>query len=105
MQVRWTWHYDAGAKLVRVTIEQTQPSEPYRMPIEIAITAKPSEAGSPDAQRAGQGAFRPQPVELLETLQVAERHHVFTFRLDAEPVAVTLDPNASVLMHASFEKE
>jgi aminopeptidase N len=105
MQVRGTWHYDAGAKLVQVTIEQTQPSEPYRMPIEIAITAKPSEAGSPDAQRAGQGAFRPQPVELLETLQVAERHHVCTFRLDAEPVAVTLDPNASVLMHASFEKE
>jgi aminopeptidase N len=101
LQVRGTWHYDANAKHLQVTIDQTQTSEPYRMPIEIAISVRPSEAGSPGSQ----AAVRPQPAPRIETLQVAERHHVFTFPLDTEPVAVALDPKASVLMQASFEKK
>jgi aminopeptidase N len=106
LQVQATWHYDARAKHLQVTIDQTQTSEPYRMPIEIAISLKPSEAASPGNQGAGQAAIiRPQSAPRIETLHVAQRHHVFTFPLETEPMAVTLDPNASAMMQASFEKK
>src|SRR5262249_37687295 len=54
LQVRGSWHFDARSKQVQVTIEQTQSSGLYRMPIEIAIAVNPSQVDDRNQQRAGQ---------------------------------------------------
>jgi aminopeptidase N len=87
LQVKGTWRYDAAAKQVEVTLDQTQSTDVYRMPIEVAISAI-----------AGAGP----------TIQIADlrqRHQVFTFPSNTEPATVVLDPNAWVFMQATFEKK
>ena len=74
-----TWHYDAAAR--RVTVELTQAGQPYRLPLEIGITA------------AG-GDLRIERVELT-----GERGR-FTISADREPSAIVLDPNTWTLMEA-----
>lgn len=85
LQVRGSWQYDAAAKQVRVTLDQTQTTDVYQMPIEVAITA-------------GRG-------QTLQTARLTDRHQVFTFASDVEPTSVVLDPNAWVMMQASIEKK
>src|SRR6185503_8027993 len=38
LQVTGTWTYDASSKQVQITLEQTQKTSVYRMPIEIRLT-------------------------------------------------------------------
>jgi aminopeptidase N len=85
LQVKGTWRYDAAAKQIEVTLDQAQ-SDLYRMPIEVAVAAT---AGSAPA---------------IQIADLRERHQVFTFPSTAEPASVTLDPNAWVVMQATFEK-
>jgi aminopeptidase N len=87
LQVKGTWRYDAAAKQIEVTLDQTQTSGVYRMPIEIAITRTVA------------------PGRTIQIVQLREPHQVFTFPSDTEPAGVVLDPNASVMMQASFEKK
>jgi aminopeptidase N len=75
-----TWSYDAAAKQIVVELKQTQAGEPYRLPLEIGMTT------------SAQAASRVERVELTG------RDGRFTFAADAEPAAVTLDPNTWVLM-------
>ncbi len=75
-----TWRYEAGAKQVVIELAQSQGAEPYRLPLEFAITLP--------------GA----PVTRIERGELTGREGRFTFRADAEPADVTLDPNTWMLM-------
>jgi aminopeptidase N len=86
LQISGSWRYDAAARQVEVTLDQTQASGLYRMPIEIAISR--AAAAGPD----------------LRVADLREQHQVFTFPSDTEPASVALDPNAWVVMKATFEK-
>jgi aminopeptidase N len=117
LQVRGAWRYDAGAKQVEVTLEQTQTSGLYRMPIELGITVmevpqtgaggnRPgSGRGAPAPPGAGTAQPQPQPVQRLFVMQLDEQREVFRFPVDSEPVRVALDPNAWVMMQVSFDKQ
>jgi aminopeptidase N len=87
LQVKGTWHYDAAGKQVVVTLDQTQTSGLYRMPIEVWI-AKNVQAGP-----------------TIQVAHLTDQHQVFTFPSDTEPASVLLDPNAWVMMQASFSKQ
>jgi aminopeptidase N len=98
LQVQATWRYDATAKQLQVTIDQTQTTGLYRMPIELQVTTEAAPAGGRG------GAATPQPARTTHLLQVSQQHQVFTFPAESEPVAVALDPNAWVVMRSSLEK-
>jgi len=91
-QVSGSWRYDAAAKQVEVTLDQTQTSGLYQMPIEvgIAVTRTPPTA---------------TPVQTIRVMQLGQQHQVFTFPSDSEPSTVTLDPNAWVMMQATWERK
>jgi hypothetical protein len=38
-------------------------------------------------------------------MQLNQQHQVFAFPVDSEPVSVALDPNAWVMMQATFDKK
>lgn len=84
--VSGSWRYDAVAKQVVVELTQAQPGGPYRLPIEVGLDAE------------GRGAIRAESVELTATSQT------FTFRAEAEPKDVTLDPGTWVLMDSRFAR-
>ena len=81
-----SWHFDAGARQVVVELTQSQPGGPLRLPIEIGISAE------------GRDATRIESVELTGPSQS------FTFRAEAEPKAVVLDPGTWVLMDSRFAR-
>ena len=89
LQVKGTWRYDAAAKQIEVTLDQTQ-TDVYRMLVEIVIA------------RTGANGQSAQTVQVAD---LRERHQVFTFASDTEPSAVALDPNAWAFMQATFEKK
>jgi aminopeptidase N len=118
LQVQGTWHYDAGAKQVTVALDQIQTSGLYRMPIEVAITvmATPQEDGSgggrgganaPAGAGPGRGGASPgaQPLQQVHIMRLSQQHQVFSFPLDSEPARVALDPNAWVMMRATFDRK
>jgi hypothetical protein len=90
--VRGSWQYDAAAKQVQVTLDQTQTSGLYQMPIEVAIAVMRTPATA-------------TPVQTIQVMQLREQHQVFTFPSEAEPVSVTLDPNAWIMMQATFGRK
>jgi aminopeptidase N len=75
-----TWSYDAAAQQIVVELKQTQAGDPYRLPLEIGVSI------------SAQAAPR------IERAELTGRDGRFTFAADAEPAAVTLDPNTWVLM-------
>ena len=76
-----TWTYDASARQVVVELKQSQAGEPYRLPLEVGITAA-----------SGNAAPR------IERCELTGRDVRCTFAADVEPTAVVLDPNTWVLM-------
>jgi aminopeptidase N len=76
--LRGQWRYDAAARQVQIDLAQVQSGDAYRLPLEIALVSK----GEPRIER-------------VELTQATGR---FTFAADAEPVAVTVDPNTWVLL-------
>lgn len=99
LQVQGSWHYDADAKQVQVTLEQTQTTGSYQMPIEVAVTTM--ETPQPPTARAGVTP-QPVPVERVQVMRLSQQRQVFTFPAASEPVKVALDPNAWVMMQATF---
>jgi aminopeptidase N len=77
-----SWHFDAAAKQVTVTLTQTGTSAPFRLPLEIGLTAT---AGAPAR---------------IEKVELADRTGTFKIAADTEPAAVTLDPNTWLLFEA-----
>jgi aminopeptidase N len=101
LQVRGRWRYDAGSKKVLVTLEQTQNSGLYRMPIELEVTLR--ETTETDGQpRRGEPGER-QPVKHMEVMRLERQSQEFALAAASEPVSVALDPNAWVMMQATFE--
>jgi aminopeptidase N len=104
LQVQGTWSYDVTARQIQVTLEQTQSTDLYRMPIEIRIaTSRPAAA-------AGGKPLVPAPPQITRVnhlVQLTQKQQTFTFTLpsDAEPAAVELDPNAWVVMQATFTRK
>jgi aminopeptidase N len=107
LQVRGSWQYDATAKEVQVTLDQTQTSGLYRMPIEVSTTAMETPQSGGRGGRAGGGGVAPQPVPVqhIHVIELNQQHQVFTFPLDREPESVTLDPQAWVMMQATLDKK
>lgn len=86
-QLTGTWRYDAAAKQLVVELQQTQPGEPYRLPVDIGIT-------QPNAA-----------VVRVQTIEMREAKTRVTLPLDAEPASVVLDPNTWLLMEPpTFQK-
>ena len=80
------WRYNAEAKKLEIELAQTQPGDPYRLPLEVAI--------------AGDATAVPRIVKIELTMAKQK----FEIEADAEPTAVILDPNTSVLMETTFAK-
>jgi len=75
-----TWRYDAAVKKVEIELTQTQPAEPFRLPLEIGLSF-------PDAAQMR-----------IEKVEITGRQHRFTFAADTQPTSVVLDPNVWALM-------
>jgi aminopeptidase N len=107
LQVRGSWHYDAATKQLQVALDQVQASGLYRMPVEVGITVMETPAAGGRGRAGAQVSTppQPQPVQHIQVLQLKQQHQVFTLPLDREPVSVSLDPNAWVMMQAAFDKK
>jgi aminopeptidase N len=106
LQVRGSWHYAEAANELEVTLDQTQTSGLYRMPIEVSITAMETPQGGRGGRAGGGGAPpQPVPVQHIHIMDLNRQHQVFTFPLDREPQNVTLDPEAWVMMRATLDKK
>ncbi len=101
LQVTGTWTYDAAAKQVQITLEQTQTTGLYRMPIEVRVmTTAPAAAG-----RAGGAPMPPQISRTSQTVQVTQQRQTISLPSDVEPLSVELDPEAWVFMRATFTRK
>lgn len=80
------WKYDPATKKVVIDLVQKQQGDPYRLPMEVALTTN---------------ANRPPRIVKIEMTKPEQ-----TFEIDAptEPTAVSLDPNTWVLMQATLTK-
>ena len=78
-KIEGTWAWDPSAKQIVVELAQTQPGEPFRLPVELGITI----AGA---------RMRVERVELTG------RSGRFTVSVDQEPASVELDPNVRLLL-------
>jgi hypothetical protein len=81
-KVSGTWAYDAGSKQIRLELRQTQTGDPYRLPIEIGIAA---------------GTAPPR----VHKIELTAASGTFSIPADAEPTAVTIDPNSWVLLESA----
>jgi aminopeptidase N len=81
------WSYDAGKKQIIVELAQTQPGLPYRMPMELGITA--DSAGA---------------VMQVEKILMTGMTLRLEISSDRAPRDVQLDPNVWMLMEAKFVK-
>jgi aminopeptidase N len=79
------WKFDPASKKVEIDLTQTQPGEPYRLPLEIAIAAP----GAPPS---------------IQRIDLTAKSQKFEFTADKEPASVELDPNTLVLMDAKFTR-
>jgi hypothetical protein len=75
-----SWRYVPARKAVEVTVTQSQAAEPFRVPIEIGITSQPGE------------------LPKVARIELTGRTATKIITVDAEPAAVTLDPNSWLLM-------
>jgi aminopeptidase N len=86
-QVSGSWRYDAAAKQIVVTVQQTQPADSYRFALGIGVAAT---AGALPAVRQ---------------VQVTKRESTFTIPSDSEPASVVLDPSVWLLAEfGSFQR-
>ena len=79
---RWRW--DEAAKELRLTITQKQEQTIFRMPLDVVI-------------KTGETVR-------LEIVQMNEREQTFTFKLDAKPRSVAIDPDEWVLKELRLEE-
>ena len=72
-----SWRWDEPSKQLALRVRQTQPGPLFRVPLDVEI-------------QTGAAAKR-------ELIEVDDREETFTFKLDARPSAVRLDPDEWVL--------
>lgn len=104
LQLTGDWTYDAAAKQVTVTFDQTQTTGVYRMPIEIRVTAAapaPAAGAAPTGRGAAAG-----PVSTVTRVTLDKAHNTFTIPAATNVTDVQLDPNSWVtFMQATFRKK
>ena len=86
--IEGSWSYDANAKKIVVELAQTQPGQPYRMPLEIGVTSD--------------SAGAPMKIEKIDMTRMTQR---FEIASDRAPRDVSLDPNVWMLMEAKFVRK
>ena len=85
--IEGTWRYDAGRKVVELTLGQSQTAPAFRVKLDVGIAATP-------------GAL-----PRVESVEMTAKQATYTFPLDAAPAEVSLDPHTTLLMTAgSFVK-
>lgn len=107
LQLSGQWHYDPSAKQVVITLDQTQTTGLYRMPIEVSVTVPPS-ASNPPAPAPGRrgGAPPANPTTTTTRVWIDQAHTTAAISVAAEPSQVQLDPNVWVtLMEAKFGRQ
>jgi aminopeptidase N len=77
-----TWRYDRADGRIEIEIAQTQSGAAYRLPLDVGVTL-------------ATGAARVQRVEMTGVTGT------FTVPVDAEPAAVSLDPNTWLLLESA----
>lgn len=82
-----TWSYNPGSKKVELALSQTQPGDPYRLPMELAISS-----GSPPASK-------------IARIEMTARQQSFEVDAATEPASVELDPHVWLLMDARLTKK
>jgi aminopeptidase N len=88
LKIAGRWSYDAGAKQVRIALDQVQTDGSlFTMPVEVAVH------------------FKGQAVPTIQRVQLNAKANVFTIDAATEPEDVRLDPNLWVLMEATFGRE
>ena len=101
LQVQGSWSYDAAGKQVQITLEQTQTTGVYRMPIEVRLTtAAPAAVG-----RGGGAGASPAPARSTHVVHLTEQRQTFSLPSAVEPSDVELDPEAWVVMRSTFVKK
>lgn len=80
------WRYDDAAKKIVVELAQTQPGDPYRLPLEVGVTSKEGTAPR------------------LVKIELTKAKQTFEIDADAAPTGVALDPNTWALIRATFAK-
>jgi aminopeptidase N len=98
LQLEGSWSYDATARQVRISLEQTQTTGWYRMPIDVRITTTAQAA-------AGRGAAGAVAARTMHVVQLTEPRQEFSLPSGVEPANVELDPDAWVMMRATFVKK
>ena len=81
-RIEGSWRYLPAKKAVEITLTQSQAAEPYRLGVDVGITAKP---GDPPR---------------IERVDLASRTVTKTITVDSEPAGITIDPNTWLLMEA-----
>ncbi|HEX5070777.1 MAG TPA: M1 family metallopeptidase [Vicinamibacterales bacterium] len=92
LQVTGTWSYDASSKQIQLSLDQTQTTGVYRMPIEVRVTT----AG------ANANAAASRTTRLIELTQARQ---VFSLASATEPTAVELDAEAWVFGKLTLTKK
>lgn len=80
------WRFNAASKRIEIELAQTQPGDPYRLPVEIGI----SHGDKQDMQ--------------ITKIELTKKQQKFEIPSDREPGSVVLDPATWTLMNARFEK-
>ena len=85
-EVEGTWHYDPAAKKIEIELAQTEPGEPYRLPLEVGVadgTAAPATA----------------------RIEMTGKQQTFGIPAEKEPSSVEVDPNTWMLMDARLARK
>lgn len=84
-RIEGTWQWDATAKQVVVELTQTQPGEPFVLPVDVGITLTDGKVRVERADLAGHAAR-------------------FSFACEQEPSGVALDPNVRLLFEGRLAR-
>jgi aminopeptidase N len=82
-----SWSYDEAAKVVRLSLTQSQTGAAYRLPIEIGTADQP------------RGAFR------VEKLQMDRKQQDFTIPMAQAPAELVLDPDTNLLAEMTLTRK
>jgi aminopeptidase N len=78
-QLSGSWHYDAAARQIVVTLRQTQAGDPFRFSLGVGVSTASNSAPA------------------IRQVQVTDRESTFKIQVDAEPASVALDPGVWLL--------
>jgi aminopeptidase N len=84
-KVEGTWRYSPASRKLEIELTQTQPGDPYRLPMEVAIGVAPEVR--------------------IEKIVMTGKRQKLEIASDQEPAAVTLDPDSWVLMETKFTRQ